>query len=637
MSGAARHDLALALRALPQDLVATLREADVAEETLHLADEAVSWVAALTPADRRAFGLVVVALQEARAGGSTRLDLDTLPTLLGRLGVAEIHRTEAARLSAAAAATAPLAPLFGVPGDYKPFILDGRFLYAHRDWLLEERLARSLAARLAASAADVAAEVVDEAIFRAAAPGRAWTSEQVAAFREALRQPLTVISGGPGTGKTALMVGIVRALGHLGLPPHEIAVAAPTGKAANRIAEALQAAGHDAADPAPQTLHRLLGFRGGRAGRALGGAGEFRHHENFPLPQRAVLVDEASMIDLALMERLTRAVRPDARLVLVGDANQLPSVEAGAVFRELGPLAFSLSGSHRQDPRVPAGAAVLAAASAVHAGDIAALQVPPKARPAELTFSGFEHLAPAGAAPAADRRLLAAFADHWIHSRVQALPGHADLVRRVYRTADRDGEPFDGTDRDALRTLIAHHGSFRVLTVTRGAGAPTGAEALNVALARRAAEGSAGQNTGDPGAGTPVLMIRNDYDRGLFNGDQGVLVRATIGDAPPRLTAVFPRGAGLVAFAYDGLRDDLRVAYATTVHKAQGAELDYVALVLPERDLPLLSRELVYTALTRARRSVVIVGRWELLALAVARPLERASGLGARLSLLGAM
>jgi exodeoxyribonuclease V alpha subunit len=631
--------LPLATRALPYDLVATVRTADVADETIHVVDEAVSWAPDLGPADGRAFGLVVLALEEARAAGSTRLPLSTLPSRLSRLDIEAAVSDQAAALAAAltsrAAPISALAPLVGAPGDYKPFIVEGDFLYAHRDWLLEERLARNLAARLAAAPFSVVPRAIDEAIAGAAQPGRPWSAEQAAALRAALLRPLTVITGGPGTGKTALLAGLVRALGHLGIAAHELALAAPTGKAANRIAESLRGLAADAPAPEPRTLHRLLGYRGGRAAAR---AGEFRHHENFPLPHRAVLVDEASMIDLGLMERLARATRPDARLVLLGDADQLPSVDAGAVFRELGPLAIRLRESYRQDPSAPAGASVLAAARAVLAGDVAALQVAPRARPSELDFSGFELLAPAGAAPVADRRLIAAFADHWISARVRALAGHAALVRRVYRLRDgADGASFDDDDAQSLRVLIAHHASLRVVTVTRGAGAPSGAEALNAALARRAAAAQdLPTDAADPAPGTPILMIRNDYDRGLFNGDQGVLVRVATADAAPRLTAVFPRGAGLAAFTYDGLRDDLRVAYATTVHKAQGAELDHVALVLPERDLPLLSRELIYTALTRARRSAVVVGRWELLAVAIARPLERASGLGARLATLAA-
>jgi exodeoxyribonuclease V alpha subunit len=421
----------------------------------------------------------------------------------------------------------------------------------------------------------------------------------------------------------------VRALRRLGLQADEIALAAPTGRAANRIAESLQAMPDGGDAPEPRTLHRLLGYRGGHAAAR---AGEYRHHENYPLPHRAVLVDEASMVDLGLMERLTRALRPDARLVLVGDADQLPSVDAGAVFRELAAYAVRLAESHRQDPSAPAGASVLAAARAVLSGDAAALAVAPRFRPADLTWLGFEHLAPAPG-PAAERRLVAAFAEHWVRARVHALPGYAELAGRAYRIVE-GAEPFAPDDAQALRALVRHHQSLRVLCVTRGAGGPTGAESVNLLLARHAATalGDPAFDAGTPAPGTPVLMIRNDYDRGLFNGDQGVVVRVVGVDGEgSRLAAVFPRGAALAAFSYEGLRDDLRVAYATTVHKAQGAELDHVALVLPDRDLPLLSRELLYTALTRARQSAVVVGRADLLALAAARPLQRASGLAARL------
>ncbi len=626
--------LTLAPRALPPDLVAAARAADVAEETLHVVDEAVSWAPALAAPERRAFALVVLALEEARAAGSTRLPLARLAGTLAPLAVDEADGRAASDLAAGLASMPALAPLVGAPGDYKPFILDDGCLYAHRDWRLEERLARSLAARLAAPALALASGALDGALAQAAPPGRAFNAEQRVALRDALTRPLTLVTGGPGTGKTALLVGIVRALRHLGLAPDDIALAAPTGRAANRIAESLDAAAAEA--PEPRTLHRLLGYRGGRAAAR---AGEFRHHENYPLPHGAVLVDEASMIDLELMERLARALRPDARLVLLGDADQLPSVDAGAVFRELAPRAVRLTQSHRQDPRAPAGASVLAAARAVRAGDAAALAIPPRARPTDLTWSGFELLAPTAAGPAATRRLVAAFADHWLRQRVRAPADYGALIARVYRLEDdaevAAGAPFDADDTAALLRLTRHHQSLRVLAVTRDAGAATSAEGLNQLLARKAdAANGVTSDATSLAPGTPVLMIRNDYDRGLFNGDQGVVVAATRGEARAALVAVFPRGAGLAAFPFEGLRGDLRVAYATTVHKAQGAELDHVALVRPERDLPLLSRELVYTALTRARHSAVVVGRADLLALAVARPLERASGLAARLDAL---
>jgi exodeoxyribonuclease V alpha subunit len=605
----------LPARALGPDLVARLREAGVPDETLGLADEAASWAAGLAPPERQALALVVVALSEARAEGSTRLPLAALGDRLARLDVAAAEREAALALAAtlAPASTGPapaLAALVGAPGDYRPFIVDGGFLQTQRDRLAEERLAASLAARLRRPdlALDVAA--LEAAVARAAPPGRAFSREQEAALRTALRRPLTIVTGGPGSGKTALVAGIVRALLGLGVAAADIALAAPTGKAANRIAETLAGMLDAPGLPEPRTLHRLLGFRGG--GARLG-AGEVRHHENHPLPYAVVVVDETSMVDLALMERLARAVRPDARLVLLGDADQLPSVDAGAVFRDLRPLAVALTESHRMSPADPAGAAVLGAARAVGRGELAGLP-PPAADPAALAFAGFERLEPAGPAPAADRRLLAAFLDRWYEARVRSLPGYDDLAARVHRPDELDG----------VRALLRHHQRARLLAPARGAFTPAGADALNLALARRAGAGSS--------PGTPVLMTRNDYPRGLFNGDQGVLVRVAARGEGARLVAAFPRGSsdgsGIALFPYEGLRHDLQIAYASTVHKAQGAELEHAALILPEHDLPLISRELLYTALTRARRSVVVVGRLEILARGAARPLERASGLG---------
>jgi exodeoxyribonuclease V alpha subunit len=610
---------------------AALAGGDVDGEALYLALEAASWPRALPADERRAFALLVLASCEARAEGATRLALQSglgngLDARLTRLGAAEADRAAVVDLVGRLANHAALEPLVGRLGDHRPFVIDGGCLYQERDLRLEERLADALAARIATALPPFADPAAASA---AAAPtNRRWTAAQSAAIEAALSRPLTVVTGGPGSGKTALIGGIVRAWHAAGMPPEAIAVAAPTGKAANRIAEGLLADG--LAGPLPSTLHRLLGFS---ARRSLHG-GAFRHHENNPLPHAGVIVDEASMVDLMLVEQLTRALGRQTRLVLIGDADQLPAIQAGSVLRDLGPLALRLPESHRMSPDDPAGAEILEAARQVAAGTS-----PPARRPATgvagieaLSFVGFELCEP-DARDGHGRRLLSAFVDLWytrhVHPTV-AMMGPRRALRLDHGALDEAGAALAGA-------LLERHRRARLLTVTRVGQA--GADRINDLLVRRAAHelpgGGGAADTLPPG--TPVMMIENDYDRGLMNGDQGVvlLVQNGANGAPIQLFA-FPHQSTLALFPAATLRGAVAVAYATTVHKAQGSELDQAALILPEIDLPLLSRELVYTAVTRARRSIVVVGRRALLEQAANRPLERSSGLAARLRARGA-
>jgi exodeoxyribonuclease V alpha subunit len=563
----------------------------------------------------------VLASLESRGGGATRLDLSALAPRLARFGVADDDRAAALRLADARLALPALAPFVGAPGDYRPFIIDGDFLYHERDLRLEQRLAAALGARL--SRAEQAAD--------GAAPTGKWTRAQAAAIDAARRRPLTIVTGGPGTGKTALIDGIVRAWRADGLAGDRIAIAAPTGKAANRIAELLRAAG-DADAPVPATLHRLLGLSGG--GVRLRG-GEFRHHENRPLPYAAVIVDEASMVGLALMEQLSRALAPDARLVLIGDGDQLPAVDVGSVFRELVAVAptVRLTESHRMNPADPAGAAVLEAALAIAAGDLGRRGAPALRRPAELPFTGFACLEAEASTPQSARRALAAFIDHWHATWIR--PG-AEAARQSFALAPGRDDEIDPAAAPAVMAALERQQRARLLTVTRGGFA--GADRINADLVQRTAmdAGLPAPAAGEILAGTPVMITRNDYDRGLYNGDQGVVLSVVHGKAErPALAAVFPRAGALVPFPLAALHGALAVAYASTVHKAQGSELDHAALILPDADLPLLSRELVYTAVTRVRRSITVVGRRALLEEAVARPLERSSGLADRLRAAG--
>jgi exodeoxyribonuclease V alpha subunit len=617
-------------RRWPPAWAEALTAGDVDGEALYLALEAASWPRALPAAERRAFALLVLASCEARAEGATRLALPGGQGLTGggldgrleRLGTTAADRAAVADLVGRLATHPQLEPLIGRPGDHRPFILDGGCLYQERDLRLEERLADALAARIATPLPPLpSAATAPEA---PAPENRRWTSAQRAAITAALARPLTVVTGGPGSGKTALIGGIVRAWRAAGMPAEAIAVAAPTGKAANRIAEGLVAAGLET--PVPSTLHRLLGFS---ARRSLQG-GAFRHHENNRLPHAGVIVDEASMVDLMLVEQLARALRPETRLVLIGDADQLPAIEAGSVLRDLGPLAISLPESHRMSPDDPAGAEILGAARQLAAG-----QTPPARQPAAgvagieaLAFVGFEHCEPDDR-DGHGRRLLGAFVDAW-YAR-HARPTLAMLQPR--RTVRLDRGALDEAGIALANALLERHRRARLLTVTRVGQA--GADRINDLLVRRAAhELGAGGGAEALPPGTPVMMIENDYDRGLLNGDQGVALLVDNGGTATVMFA-FPHQSTLALFPAATLRGAVAVSYATTVHKAQGSELAEAALILPERDLPLLSRELVYTAVTRARRSMVVVGRRALLEQAAGRPLERASGLAPRLAARG--
>ena len=596
------------------------------ETALYLALEAGSWPGELPPRERRAFALLVLASCDARQEGATRLSLGgDLAARLAALGASADDRTAAAALAAARLDHPALAPLLGRPGDHRPFIVDGPFLYQERDLRLEERLADALAARLAAPPFAIADPAGALAAAAAQMQGRRWTVAQTAAIQAAIARRLTAVSGGPGSGKTALIGGIVRAWRASGLAAEAIAIAAPTGKAANRIAEAL--AGRDPDAPVPGTLHRLLGFSGHPSLRG----GAFRHHENHPLPHAAVIVDEASMVDLQLLEQLTRALRPETRLVLIGDADQLPAIQAGSVFRDLGAIALRLPESHRMSPDDPAGAEILGAARRISAG-----QAPAARRSATgaagleaLELAGFELVEPTEA-DVSGRRLLAAFLERWADLHLRPV-GEIDRPR-VLR-ADRDTlEPAGAAFAAAW---LDRHRRARLLTVTRVGSA--GADRINETLTRRArAELLVADGPVELPPGAPVMMIENDYDRGLMNGDQGIVLWLEGSERGPAAFVAFPRGAALALYPFATLRGALAVSYATTVHKAQGSELDQAALILPEIDLPLLSRELIYTAVTRARRSMVVVGRRALLEQAIARPLGRASGLAERLARRGA-
>ncbi len=592
--GTARQRLAPA-SAIPPEVFALLRGADLGEDAAYLAWQIAAFAEGLPQADRDALAALVARSLVAVAQGSTRLPIDAeSKTLLEKVP-----------------------ELCGASGQRRPLVVEGGFLYQQKLLASEDRLVAAVRARLGRPAPWPA-----DAIARAEAPVAETTAprpsdEQREAVRRALSGHLAVVSGGPGTGKTTIVLSLARTMVRLGVPAASIALTAPTGRAASRLGEMLRLgldrlaarAPEDealrAACPPAETLHRLLGYSPSQ--------GVFQHHENNRLAQKAVIVDEGSMVDLSLMERLVRSLADDAILVLLGDAHQLPSVQAGAVFRDLAPLGVSLQRSFRAHPDA-SGRAIAELGRHVNAGDAAqaASLVTHRAGAAHLAFEGVELI------PASSREALL---ERWYVDRIAASPELTALAAEVLTL--RDGA-FTAADHARIEALHRHQQASRILCVTRTR--PTGVEATNAWLHRRC-----GARSAAPVAGEPVMMLRNDYDRGLWNGDQGLVVRVRDAGGPARMAAAFPTVTGFRAFDLGGMGEALEVSFAMTVHKAQGSEVDVAALLLPETPLPLWSREILYTALTRCRRSIVLCGSPALLAAAIANPLSRSSGVGEKL------
>jgi exodeoxyribonuclease V alpha subunit len=377
-------------------------------------------------------------------------------------------------------------------------------------------------------------------------------------------------------------------------PNLRIDLAAPTGKAAARLTESIRTqAANLPVEPAlrsrlesleARTIHRLLGYGGRRGG--------FRYDATRPLPCDVVIVDEASMIDLLLMDSLLSAIPAHARLVLVGDKDQLASVEAGFVFGDLCESARD------------------ATASPLHQ-----VAVELKKNWRFHDQPGIQSLAAAvrdGDAAAAARVLADPSSPN--ATRIDTPANANELARLLSREID---SVIDARSPEAALTALA---DFRLLCATnRG---PYGVETLNRVIERELRDRGRIES-GEWYRGRPILVTDNDYTVDLFNGDVGVCFSET----DDRLRVWFPAsGGGLRALSPAQLPAH-ETAWAMTVHKSQGSEFARVVVVLPERDSPLLTRELVYTAVTRGRRQVTLVGSTDTLSAAMARTAHRTSGL----------
>ncbi len=498
--------------------------------------------------------------------------------------------------------------------------LDGDLLYLDRYWTEEHQVVADLRARSETPAVDE--QILNEAL-AAYFPDDKY-ADQRAAAATAVRHRTSVITGGPGTGKTstvARLLGVlmqVHAVSDDGDRPLRIALAAPTGKAAARMVQAVRESTSQRGFPTEgnqaqaavtvieslqaSTLHRLLGWTPNGT--------RFRHHRGNRLPYDVVVVDETSMLSLTMMARLLEAVRPSARLVLVGDADQLASVDAGAVLKDLvspfggrgaseppggrGANEVSLETSdggqsligvaHLNESR-RFGERIGALATAIRDGDVDAVVGELRTDSAEVVWTDAEDLPP-------------------------LLSRRAVALRRAAESGDTTG---------ALQELDKH----RLLCAHRDG--PFGVSHWNRTVERLLMAASAGEYLRDWYVGRPFVVNTNDYGLNLWNGDTGVACRVD-----GELVAAIGDSAGSRRLPTSRLAD-VTAAHAMTVHRSQGSQFDEVTVLLPEADSRILTRELFYTAVTRAKTVVRIVGTENAIRAAVSRRAQRATGLRNRL------
>ncbi len=536
-------------------------------------------------------------------------------------------------------------PVVGLAGEYAPLIIEGDYVWLNRYWQYEKRLADSLQQRLntfplSEEQADSIRTCIRDWHYLSASTTdegnidhdqQDWQQRAVAM---AAYSRFLVISGGPGTGKTTTVIRLLWLLiEQMQVNPQRILLAAPTGKAAMRLQESIRQAKttlgiqDSLSERIPEkavTLHRLLGFIPGRV--------SFRHHQHHPLAADVVIIDEASMIDISLMTHLFEAVSPHARLILLGDKDQLSAVETGSIFRDLCAQADNQYSDTRQQQLN-----YLCSHTAT-AGDSFTAETPPVLNDHIVVLqkswrfdvdSGIGQLA-AAVRDGQEERLKAIFDKEWDDIEYSE-SGSLDMQRLLTAWGDYLKLAQQSTGAGAtqcLPVIFSAFNRFRILTPLRKGSSST--EQLNARISEfmRRQHNSSYQVTDKQWfVGRPVMVTQNDYRQNLFNGDIGL----TLADSSGQLRVWFADQEGFRAIAPVRLSAH-ETAWCMTIHKSQGSEFDEVLLILPENeDIPILGRELLYTGITRAKKKIGILGKLRVIRHAMQQTLQPSSRIYSRL------
>lgn len=475
-----------------------------------------------------------------------------------------------------------------------PFIFENQQLYLYRYWQLEQAVATQIARIKSQAITPVNLSERDHNLLT--------DPQQKQALEMVAKQGLNIITGGPGTGKTYTLAHMIAVL-HEALPNIRIAMAAPTGKAAQRMQEALQKALHSEKLQAfeletlkqvqPVTLHRLLGL--GRLGRP-------RFHAKQPLPYDVIVVDEASMLDLSLSQMLLAAVPDSARLILLGDADQLASVDVGTVLADLQQTSVladnwvNLITTRRfasgarigamahfiQQEHVPASVLNQFEQQVVAASELQVIALDQ----VEIDQLQLQYLPEIN--PTTGLQL-----DPYYDQLMYGYQAYADAIKLAQDQADFD---------QYVQQAIQYFDDYRILTAIRHG--DLGLNKINQQIEQRFLASVGKLKQGDWYTGRPVMMTYNDYQLGLSNGDIGICFwREQEGQS--QFEVYFPSLEKWVLATR--LPKSIETAFALTIHKSQGSEFTHTAVVLDQQAKNLLSKELIYTAITRAKKVVSLV------------------------------
>jgi exodeoxyribonuclease V alpha subunit len=487
-------------------------------------------------------------------------------------------------------------------GHFRPLVLDGAGrLYLYRYWRYEQELTETILRKAGTSFGDIDESLLLDGLGRLF-PQRTDTEcdRQKEAAVVALHRQLCVISGAPGTGKTSTVVRILALVleQNRGLK-HRIAMAAPTGKAAARLKTSINNLKHslDCADEVKSaipddvvTIHRLLG--------TFPGSSRFRYSAGNPLPFDTVIVDEASMVALPLMSRLVTALRPDAQLILLGDRNQLASVDAGSVFGDICSAGSEKQGSPLNDSlvvleknyRFQTGSGIAEISRAVNGGlEREALSILQRNGSSGITW--------------------------------QELPTREELLNSLTKTVVEGYQHY--LEAASPCEALERFDCFRILCALRDG--PWGVSGLNRTVENILAREGLIRPADAFYRGRPIMIMVNNYAMRLFNGDTGILFPDP--EQGGILRAFFPAPDGGVRSVAPERLPLHETAFAITIHKSQGSEFERILMLLPPIESEILTRELMYTGITRAKEKVDIRANEDIFCAAVKKRIKRSSGL----------